>query len=371
MQTNEAIKVFFIARSMRGGGAERIVTVLLRHIDRRRFVPTLCLVEKMGPFLEDLPEDIEIIDLGARRLITALPKLVSLLRDRRPELVFSSIGYISLGVALCRPFIPRDTKIIGRETNIPSINTLQSPFPVLLRFLYRWLYPTLDKVVCQSNDMMNDLLTNFVFPAEKTVVINNPVDVGLIRMCAEGLAGCFPENKVALLAVGKLTYQKGFDLLLKAVALLKDENFHLAILGEGPQKGELNQLIDKLGLRERVRLKGFINNPYPHMKSADLLVLSSRFEGFPNVVLESLACGTPVVAFDCPGDIGEIIEDGVNGYRVEAENERALAHSIVKALRVDWDRELIKRRIEEKFGVRRILSEYERIFEEVFGIVGR
>ena len=201
-----AARILFIARSMHGGGAERFITILLRHIDRSQFTPILGLVEKKGPFLADIPEDIEVIDLKVRRVRYALPKIVGLVRKKRPDLIFSSIGYVSLVVIVARPLMRTGIKIIARETNIPSINLRLSPFPRLFLFLYRCLYPRVDRAICQSHDMMNDLLGNFSFPSEKGVVINNPVDVEAIRAHAQYKKDVFPEKAVAILAVGKLMY---------------------------------------------------------------------------------------------------------------------------------------------------------------------
>jgi len=367
MQSDSAKKVLFIARSMRGGGAERFLTILLRHIDKSRFLPVLGLVEKKGAFLKDLPKDIEVIDLGAKRVLYSLPRLVALVRTKRPAAVFSTIGYLTLAIVLVRPFMPLGTKIIARETNIPSINLWQSPCPSLFLFLYRWLYPRVDRAICQSHDMMNDLLENFPFPLEKGVVINNPVDGEAIRKHAHKKKDVFSGKNVDILAVGKLMYQKGFDLLLKAMAQIGNRKLHLTILGEGPEETNLKWLANELNLGGQVALKGFVENPYPYMVQADLFVLSSRFEGFPNVVLEALVCGTPVVAFDCPGGIGEIIQDGLNGWKVERGNTTAFADTIERALATRWDRDLIKKSVEKKFGAEKIIAEYERVFVEVLG----
>jgi len=356
----------FIARSMRGGGAERFVATLLRHIDRTRFTLSLALVENKGSFLVDLPEDIEVIDLKAGRVRHALPKIVGLVREKAPDLIFSCIGYLTIAVILVRPLMPSGVKIIGRETNIPSINILQSPFPRLLRFLYRWLYPKIDALVCQSEDMKDDLTKFFSFPLDKTLVINNPVDFKEILKRAESGERVFHQGMFNVLAAGKLKYQKGFDLLMHSMALIRMSNWHLTILGEGAEEDSLKLLAKELNLSSKINFAGFVSNPYPYMAQADLFVLSSRFEGFPNVVLETMACGTPVVAFDCPGGINEIIEDGVNGLRVEPGNITAFADAVERSLTARWDEDLIKKSVETKFGVEKIIAEYERFFWKLY-----
>jgi len=167
------------------------------------------------------------------------------------------------------------------------------------------------------------------------------------------------------LAVGKLKYQKGFDLLLRSLSYLKDIEFHLIILGKGPEEGNLKRLAQILGISKQVTFGGSVNNPYYYMKHADLFLLSSRFEGFGNVVLESMSCGTPVIAFDCPGGTSEIIKDGVNGWKVRPDDTQEFAEKIKSSLQMQWNSEVMKEQIRKKYGIDRIIPEYERLFSDV------
>ena len=358
-------KILFLAPSMRIGGAERFLVTLVKHIDRERFVSELALVRKEGLLLAELPEDVNVIDLKCKRVRYSLQKIVLLIRQKRPALVFSTLGHLNLVLLVCRFFAPSGIKFVIRETNIPSINFQQSAFPRLLPFLYRLLYGRADKIVCQSDDMREDLIGTFGVSRGKTVVINNPVDVDAIKRCSNDAGRLFEQGKVNLVAVGKLKYQKGFDLLIEAISHIKKKEVHLTILGEGSEMDNLERLKRDLGLSEQVTLKGLVDNPYPYMFQADLFVLSSRFEGFPNVVLEAMACETPVVAFECPGGINEIIEDGVNGWKVRPEDTRALARAIETAMKTPLDSNLIRESVQERFGVKKIVHEYEEMFLEV------
>lgn len=140
----------------------------------------------------------------------------------------------------------------------------------------------------------------------------------------------FLENKKYIINVGSLCYQKGQDLLIKAYSKLSDikDNYNLVLVGRGPDKDKLVNLTNELGLNDRVIFIDFQNNPYPFIKHAEIFVLSSRYEGFPNVLMEAMICGVPVVSFDCPTGPNEIIDNEVDGILVSNIDETQLSYSI-------------------------------------------
>ncbi len=155
--------------------------------------------------------------------------------------------------------------------------------------------------------MRDDLTGPLAFPADRIRLIPNPVDVAGVRaQAALPVRSSTGDQRLRLVAVGRLAPQKGFDLLVDAIAELPRGSCRLDIIGEGPLRASLAAQIARLGLQESITLVGFQANPYSLMRRADALVLSSRYEGLPNVVLESLACGTPVIGTPCPGGIREI-----------------------------------------------------------------
>jgi glycosyltransferase involved in cell wall biosynthesis len=357
--------ILFVLPSLNAGGAQGITATLLRHLNREKFEICLAIADSINKSHYSIPEDVTAYSFYHQKSRYALPSLIALIRRERPEVVFSTLGHLNLLIRLAHGLMPRYTVFVARETNIPSMNLLQSPYPRLFSFLYRRLYPKFDLVICQSEDMKKDLVDNFGLCPTKLLVINNPVDMEFITQQAKEGCSCYQSGVINLLAAGKLMFQKGFDLLLQAFARLDQERFHLTILGKGPEELPLKQRAQDLGIAQRVTFAGFQQNPYPYMAQADLFVLSSRFEGFPNVVLEANACGTPVVAFACPGGLKEIIREGENGMLARPENYLALAEKINEAARLSWEKNKIISSVSERYGVSKIIRQYEEAFSSL------
>lgn len=363
-------QVLFLIPTLSGGGAERVIVTLLRHLDRSKFRLALAVLNtRDAVFLDDVPEDVEFIDLGFARLRYAVPKIVRLIWKRRPEVVFSTLGYLNLALAIIRPLLPHGVRYIARETAVVSEKLRDDPCWPLWRWAYRRFYGRFDKVVCQSRYMRNDLVENFALPPHKGVVINNPVDTERIRrLAAEPLVTGFERtdgeggnSPIHLIAAGRLSPEKGFDLLIKALALCGNARLRITILGEGPLRGDLERLARDKGVAQQVRFAGFQKNPYPFFAQADAFVLSSRHEAFPNVVLEALACGTPVLATPAPGGVREILE-GMAGCVVA---DSITAEGLAKAIG-NWGeigRLPMPTGAVTPFSINKIISKYQSIWE--------
>ena len=361
-------KILFCIPDLRGGGAERVFVHLMNNLDRGRFVPELALFRKRGAFLEELAGDVAVHDLDTdlKGALAGFPRLV---RRVSPDAVISTMSYTNMvaGFASMR-MRRRGVIFLGRETGIPSLRSRIARSPWNARWLYRWSYRYLDRVICQSADMLADVHEIYRVPLDRMVTIPNPVDVAWIRArAAAGVPGGFGGGELNVVAVGRLHRQKGFDLLLRAAARLKGRGVRLHVLGDGALREELSALAAELGVEGEVVFHGFLPNPYPLVAAADLFVLSSRYEGFPNAMVEALALGRPVVAFDCPGGINELVERGVNGEIVPLGDTEAMAEAILRVAAAGYDRERIAAVTAERYGIDTIVGRYERLFEGNFG----
>lgn len=354
-------KVLFVVPSLHGGGAERVMVTLLKHLDRKKFSLNLALVKKEGTYLKDVPNDVEIYDLKVGRVRKSFLPLLKLIWRIQPDIAFSTLGHLNLALILLKPVFPKKTKLVVREANTVSEIIKTNNLSRMWRWLYRRCYRKADLIICQSKYMQEDLANNFSIPKEKLVQIYNPVDVDDIRK--KSMLGENPfakqEKFINIVTVGRLSYQKGIDRLIQSIPdLLKvKSNAKLWILGEGSLEDELKSLRDQLDLKDTVFFVGFQENPYVWLKHADLFVLPSNYEGLPNVLLEAIACGCSVLTTDHPGGTREIME-------ITKQKEY-----IVKDLEWanEWFRPSYNGSIEllrRHFGLDRIINRYSKIFEK-------
>jgi glycosyltransferase involved in cell wall biosynthesis len=173
-------------------------------------------------------------------------------------------------------------------------------------------------------------------------------------------------DKKTIVAMGRMRHQKGFDLLLKAFASCSNPEWRLVIFGEGQERKGFELLIRELGLEGKVFMPGVVKDSMSLLKQADLFVMSSRFEGFPNALLEAMACGLPVISFDCPSGPGEIIRNGVDGLLVAPEDVNAMADAM-KRLMADGEerKRLGTRAIEvlDRFGIEKVMKKWEELLQ--------
>lgn len=361
-------KIFLIIPSLHRGGAEKVTSILANHLNKQEFNISLVLLEKRGSYLKDLNKEVNIIDLNIQNVRKAVSPIISLIKKEQPDLVFSTLGHLNLMLMMFKFLMPKKTKFIGREASIPSILNKKEKYPKIFNFLYKILYPKFDLIICQSQYMKRDLINNYSISKDKIQVINNPLDFSSIEKKTENKNNPFSMDTKNIIAVGSLEEVKGYDLLIKAIAKINRNDFKLSIIGEGSKKGELEKLIKNLDLENKVQLLGFKENPYLYMKYADIGILSSKFEGFPNTILETLSCKTPVIAFKCPGGVEEIILDNINGWFVQSENVNKLSETIEKHLDSKLSKSEIYESVYSRYNLEYIMNKYENSFLQTIQI---
>ena len=301
-QTLSPIVVALVLPSFAGGGAERVALSLISGLAPEGVA--IVALDSRGPLRSLAPEGVEIADLDRPRLRHAWPALLRRLRSMRPAVVLSTFGHVNLALLAMRPLLTTGTRLVIREANTPSLALRRErvPAPALMRRAYRLLYPTADLVLCQHRSMAEEMRTRFGVPAERAVVLPNPVDSARVRAEPPHRE---PGSGRRFVAAGRLTHQKGFDRLVDMVAGGERDD-RLCILGDGPDRSALEGRVQEYGAAGRIRFAGFDPAPWPFYAGADAVLVPSRWEGLPNVALEALACGTPVIATPESGGIAEV-----------------------------------------------------------------
>lgn len=352
--------------TLHGGGAERVMLTLSREFAKRGISTDLVLAKAEGPYLKQVFSDVRLVDLNASRVLFSLPRLVRYLRQVHPDAMLTALGHANLVAIVARRIAKVKTHLVVSVRDTPSLAVAhtQSLRARMIPFWARLLYPDADGVVAVSHGVAEDVKRFYRLPASRVRVIYNPVMVEDILSQAQQpiehpwfQSGAPP----VILAVGRLSEEKDFSTLLRAfVHVRKIVDARLVILGEGEQRQMLERLTSELNLKAYLDMPGFVENPYAYMRRAGVFVLSSRREGLPNVLIESLACGTPVVATDCLSGPREILEDGKWGKLVPVGNPEALAEAIVETLQSAPLPQNLQRRASE-FSVEASVEQYLQI----------
>lgn len=354
----------FVLPSAQCGGAEKVLLSISHYLPTDLFEPIIVFIDDEGPLLKEISGAISIIRMNRKRVSHSFWPLIKAIRTIHPDVLITSICHLNLAILLIKPFLQRNLKVIIRESNLLSSYLNNCSGTRFFPYLVRWLYPKANSIICLCKEMKDDLIQNYDIPGEKITTIPNPVDISNLRKMKLNEGNPFSKNKIQLLSVGSLTHQKGFDILIDALEMVVSEysNIHLTILGDGPLKEDLWHLIMKKKLSANITMAGFKENPYPFFYHADKFILSSRYEGLPNVILESVALGTSVIAFDSPGCIRDILGDSTNGVLVSPCTADALARAILQSCKQSIG--ISMPCLPEKFEPKSVYKKYQDIFLE-------
>lgn len=334
----------------------------------------LVLADAAGAYLDHVPSEIRLIDLGAKSplVITKTIALRRYLQKEHPAILFSALDILS-SAYWARPATVNTQIVMCVQTYLSEQfkNHQGRTFGKLRSQMVRWLYPKSDAIVAASIGTAEDVAKLTGLPVDQIQVIYNPVVTQEVFQKSEVSIDhpwFKPGEPPVLLGIGRLVSQKDFPTLITAFAKVRQNRpARLMILGEGDDRAALEELIQKLGLESDVALPGFTDNPYAYLSKVRLFVLSSRFEGFGNVVAEALACGAPVVSTDCPSGPAEIIDHGKYGRLVPIADPEAMSTAILEMLNASVDRAALKRRSLE-FERDRIVDQYVDLIERILAV---
>ncbi len=355
-----------VIHSMSCGGAEKIMALVANYWAEKGHHVTL-LTMSDGPSYYELHPAINYRPLGlvgsssnpAQAVLKNAARLWQLrrtLKASQPDAIISFMDKQNVLTILAA--LGLKIPVIVSEHTEPSYARLSH----IWQILRKWAYPQAASVVVLTESAARYFSSGV---QAKTRIIPNPVSLPNLPKRGKPNA----EEKT-LIAMGRLIPLKGFDLLVKAfarVAALHPE-WSLTIWGEGPERPQLEGLISALGLTDQVRLPGFTARPLEQMRRADLFVLSSRYEGFPTVLWEAMACGLPVISFDCPSGPGAIIRHGLDGMLVHPEDSEALALALDWLMSNQAERERLAAHapeVLERFSPEKIMGKWEKLLQDV------
>lgn len=325
-------KILLITPNLNGGGAERVILTLLKNFDLDKVKPILMVINLEGALVNQIPKNIQIINLNKKRIRNSVISMIREINRIKPDGIMTILTRLNITLLAIKPFLKGKPRIIVRETSLPS-----QKFGKKFKLLYRTFYPRADKVIAISKGVAKDLISFANLDENIIEVIYNPVDLELIKHKAEEKIKhkwLVRKTIPVVVGIGRLIPAKDFNALIKAIKIVnKTTPCRLLILGEGPEQENLIEKIKEYGLESKVCLTGFMENPYPYLKQSDLFVLSSRWEGFGLVIVESLLLNTPVVSTDCPGAPKEILEKGNYGMLVGVNDIHAMAEAILKSIK--------------------------------------
>jgi len=283
-----------------------------------------------------LIENIDVIVLGKKRVITMFKDIINISNSSSPDVIFSAEDHLNIIIMLASFLFRKEAKISCSSRVTPFDTYSKNPFKkgFYLKFLMKFLMNRADVLSCVSEDMVTQYQSLFKNSRHQRIYnIIGPDDIEILK--AEKVNhDWFNGNYEVIIGAGNLSPWKGFTDLIKAFSLIKNKkSLKLVILGDGPEKHDLVNLIYELKLEDKIQLLGNVSNPFKYFSKSSLFVLSSRVEGLPNVIVEAMMCGCKIVSYDCPTGPREILQNGKYGTLVKPGDISMLSSSMIDLLK--------------------------------------
>ena len=283
-------KALIILPSYSVGGAEKVLLSYYKYFKSSKINLKLLVINSKGPNSDFLNKN--KIELKFNKFIYSLPTLIKIIKKENYNFIISTFPHISALVLLTKYIRLHNCKIIIRQPNIIEASLTGTFKLFLLKHIYKKLIKYADAVIVTSNHMLEEARKNKVLE-KKIFFITNPIDLRKTRLDIQPYRA--KGEKTKLIFVGRLVYQKGIDRIL--YLFKKINNLELLLIGDGIEKKKLQSKVKELKIEKNVKFLGFKKKPFKYIAGADYFILPSRWEGLPNCVIESLALGTPVIAF--------------------------------------------------------------------------
>lgn len=323
--------VFFMANLM-SAGAERVTVNIIKQLDKREFKIFLIMVSKEGALLKEVPEYVRIIDLKAKKTLFSILKFRVAVKRIRPDILYSTMKHTTIAQYLALLGMGVKPLRVLRNDTSPKLLKQEQSLNAVWEILLKKSYKSADKILAQTPEMKEEIVQYYGTPNDKIDVFVNPIEENEINEKISNVVNPFDEEDINVVASGRLTHAKAFDVLIEAfqVVVEKESRFKLYIIGrDDGEEARLRALQKEFKLENHLFFLGFQSNPYLYYHFSDLFVLSSRREGLPNAVLENLYLKKPIVATKCVPFLSALINEGENGFLTEVENSEALASKIL------------------------------------------
>jgi glycosyltransferase involved in cell wall biosynthesis len=345
--------IAFVLPNLRPGGAERVAIRLMHGFRAAGHRVEFVLMQKEGDLLREVPDDVRIIDLGVSRVRQAIRPLVRYFKETPPDAAQVRMWPLTVAAIIARRLAGSSSRLVVSDHAALTKHFAAHPLTLTaLGFSVRWFYPWADARLVVANVAAEDFARISGLPRNCFEVIYNPVDPPPPDVQpAPEIEALWGDADRRIITVGTLKDQKNQALLIRSFARLRKRRAaKLMIVGAGPLEEELKRLASSQGVADHVIFAGFAAQPWRHYLSADLVVLTSDYEGYPNVLVEAMRCGLAVVSTDCESGPREILEGGRFGRLVPVGDEAALAEAMAAELDAPHSAERVRERAEALSG---------------------
>lgn len=326
-------KIIFFVNSY-AGGAEKMTVNIAGFLPKEKYEIVFYILGKDKGLIEQfIPKDYKINRLVLKSYQEFfIHKIVKIIWIEKPDIIFSSLFPINWRICFAKLFFPKTKVIVRSNDNLSTLSFLKIK---RLQIAYRFC----KKLIVQTHEMKLEHLNILHLDDNKVLELSNPLNEYDIEQKVSNTTSPFSSNNINYVFAGRLSYVKGIDVLIKAFSIVvkKKENALLYVVGDNQnifRQDYLHflEIAKDLGIQDKIIFTGFTDNPYLYMKYADCFVLPSRNEGLPNVLLEALFLGTPVVSTISVPVIEKIIQNSSNGYTVAVEDIEGLADGMIKSI---------------------------------------